>query len=263
MELGKRLKEARLAAGLSQRQLCGDEITRNMLSQIENGAARPSMDTLKYLAARLGKSVSYFLEEETVTSPNQTVMAAARAACRAGQWQKVLTALGDYRGKDPLFDEERALLGYLALTALAEDALANGRRPHAAALLEQAGELTSIYITAPLERRRLGLLARSTGRYEDLPAIDEELILRARAALEAGEHRRGAALLESAADQTGAEWNLLRGRACLKAGEFAAAAQYLHRAEGEYPTETAPLLETCYRELEDYKRAYEYACRQR
>ena len=39
MELGEKLRQARLAAGLSQRQLCGDVITRNMLSQIESGAA--------------------------------------------------------------------------------------------------------------------------------------------------------------------------------------------------------------------------------
>ena len=32
MELGEKLKQARLEAGLSQRQLCGEEITRNMLS---------------------------------------------------------------------------------------------------------------------------------------------------------------------------------------------------------------------------------------
>ncbi|MBQ9167969.1 MAG: helix-turn-helix transcriptional regulator, partial [Oscillospiraceae bacterium] len=78
MELGQRIRQARLEAGLSQRQLCGDEITRNMLSQIENGSAHPSMTTLRYLAERLGKSISYFLEEEAVTSPNQSVMAQAR-----------------------------------------------------------------------------------------------------------------------------------------------------------------------------------------
>ena len=38
MTIGQRLKQARLEAGLSQRQLCGDTITRNMLSLIENGA---------------------------------------------------------------------------------------------------------------------------------------------------------------------------------------------------------------------------------
>ena len=110
MELGKRLKEVRLSLGLSQRELCGDEITRNMLSQIENGSAKPSMDTLKYLAARLGKPVSYFLEEETVTSPNQAVMAAAREARKMGDWRGVLAAVADYRGRDPLFDEEKGLL---------------------------------------------------------------------------------------------------------------------------------------------------------
>ena len=98
MELGKRLKEVRLALGLSQRELCGDEITRNMLSQIENGAARPSMDTLKYLAGKLGKPVSYFLEEETVTSPNQDVMRRAREACRLGDWRLTLAMLEDYKG---------------------------------------------------------------------------------------------------------------------------------------------------------------------
>ena len=74
MTLGEKLKQARLEAGLSQRQLCGDVITRNMLSQIENGSARPSMDTLKYLASRLGKPVSYFLEEEAEVPANLAVM---------------------------------------------------------------------------------------------------------------------------------------------------------------------------------------------
>jgi transcriptional regulator with XRE-family HTH domain len=60
MELGEKLRQARLEAGLSQRQLCGEEITRNMLSLIENGSAKPSMKTLQYLAARLGKASAIF-----------------------------------------------------------------------------------------------------------------------------------------------------------------------------------------------------------
>ena len=47
MELGEKLRQARLEAGLSQRQLCGEDITRNMLSQIEHGSAKPSMKTLQ------------------------------------------------------------------------------------------------------------------------------------------------------------------------------------------------------------------------
>ena len=60
MGLGEKLRLARQEAGLSQRALCGGEITRNMLSQIEHGTARPSMKTLQYLATRLGKPVSTF-----------------------------------------------------------------------------------------------------------------------------------------------------------------------------------------------------------
>ena len=79
MELGKKLRAARQEAALSQRERCGDQITRNMLSQIENGAARPSMDTLQYLAGRLGKSVSFFLEDGAI-DPEQCRMEQARAA---------------------------------------------------------------------------------------------------------------------------------------------------------------------------------------
>ena len=69
MSIGQRLKQARLEARLSQRQLCGDVITRNMLSQIENGSAKPSMDTLRYLAGELKKPVGYFLGEDAVLAP--------------------------------------------------------------------------------------------------------------------------------------------------------------------------------------------------
>ena len=258
MELGKRLKEARLALGLSQRQLCGEEITRNMLSQIENGAARPSMDTLKYLAGKLGKSVSYFLEEETVTSPNQEVMARTREAFRLGDWHLVLAMLEDYRGRDPLFDEEAGLLKMTALLEAARQALEEGKRPYAQALLERAGEAETMY--APLaERRRLVLAAKITGDPAMLPNIDEELLLRA----EAAEPERAAALLDGAEGQDSPKWNLLRGRTHLALGEFQNAARCLHRAEESYPQETAKLLENCYRELEDYRMAYFYACKQR
>ena len=63
MSIGSRIKAARLEAGLSQRQLCAEHMTRNMLSQIESGSANPSMKTLQYLAQQLGKPVSFFLEE--------------------------------------------------------------------------------------------------------------------------------------------------------------------------------------------------------
>ena len=259
MELGKRLKEARLALGLSQRQLCGDEITRNMLSQIENGSARPSMDTLRYLASRLGRPVSYFLEEEIVTSPNQSVLAAARAARKAGDWQGVLDALENYRPRDPLFDEEMGLLRFCALLDGAQAALGEGKRPYARDLLERADRVQTIYRGAELNRRFSLLLARAGGKTE-LPDLDEELLLRAGLAEDPWE---AAALLDAVRDRETPRWNLLRGQAHAKAGEWEAAARCLTKAEAACPREAIPLLEQCYRELEDYKMAYFYACKQR
>ncbi len=51
--LGKKLKEARLAKKMTQAEVVGNFITRNMLSQIESGAAMPSVKTLSYLAGVL------------------------------------------------------------------------------------------------------------------------------------------------------------------------------------------------------------------
>ena len=139
MDLGERLTNARLEAGLSQRQLCGEEITRNMLSQIEHGTAQPSMDTLRYLAARLGKPVSFFLEEDTVCSPNQTVMEKARAAFDRGDHGGALEALKAFREPDAIFGRERELLAYLSLLGAAEAAVRVGRVLYALELLARAG----------------------------------------------------------------------------------------------------------------------------
>ena len=66
-ELGKRIKEARLARKMTQQDVVGDFITRNMLSQIESGTATPSVKTLTYLAKVLQLPVNYLLPDELET----------------------------------------------------------------------------------------------------------------------------------------------------------------------------------------------------
>ena len=66
-ELGKRIKEARLARKMTQSDVVGDFITRNMLSQIESGNATPSVKTLTYLAKVLQLPVNYLLPDELET----------------------------------------------------------------------------------------------------------------------------------------------------------------------------------------------------
>lgn len=268
MELGQRIRLSRMEAGLSQRQLCGETITRNMLSQIENGTAKPSMGTLTFLATQLGKPVSYFLEEMAVTSPNLDAMTRARDAWRQGDAQRVIAELEHYREPDAVFNEECRLLKHLAVLHSAERAMREGKLLLAQKLLEEQGTIGTGYCAEMLERKRLLLLGKAARQQrrevcEKLPPLDEELLLRAQDALAQGQLQRGAALLDAAEDQLCPEWNYLRGEVYLAEGRFSEATACYHRAEETLPEQTAPRLERCYRELEDFKQAYHYACLQK
>ena len=64
MTIGEKIKERRIAAGLTQAQLASNHLTRNMICTIESGKAMPSLKTLQYLSDRLGVSIRYFTEPE-------------------------------------------------------------------------------------------------------------------------------------------------------------------------------------------------------
>ncbi len=64
VKLGNRIRERRKELRLTQSAVCGDYITRNMLSRIETGNACPSIDTLVYLADKLMMPVEYFLSRD-------------------------------------------------------------------------------------------------------------------------------------------------------------------------------------------------------
>ncbi len=63
MKLGEKIRLARQNAGMTQAELAGDFITRNMLSQIENGLAMPSLQTALYIADRLGVDAGILFSE--------------------------------------------------------------------------------------------------------------------------------------------------------------------------------------------------------
>ena len=63
MNIGRKIKELRVEKLMTQSELAGSEITRNMLSRIENGAALPSLGTILYLAQKLGVPAGYLLSE--------------------------------------------------------------------------------------------------------------------------------------------------------------------------------------------------------
>lgn len=262
MDIGHRIKTARLEAGLSQRQLCADVVTRNMLSLIESGKARPSMDTLRHFARTLDKPLSWFLEEDTVTSPNQAVMESCEKAYGLGEYAAVLSQLELYRAPDPVFDNTRYLLEVLACEALAKQAVDQGKKQYALQLLDRADEAAGKTAYAPDASHRTLLRWQAepqSAKTARLP-ITESLMLHAHKALQENDPARAAALLDVAIS-TPPQWHLLRGIAALQLADGAQAVRHLHAAEAAYPAETAPLLEQAYLSLGDYRHAYEYAKR--
>lgn len=271
MELGEKIRQARLEAGLSQRQLCGERVTRNMLSQIENGAARPSMETLTYFAGRLGRPLSWFLDENTVLSPNRAAMDDARRALDSGDFDAAAKALEGYVCPDETYDREYRLMLWQTEIALGERAASQGREPHALQYFRRAESLEAMPPLRGLpELRTRRLLAQGRLRgvclrelISSLPDLDGELLFRAAAALEAGDGGQAARLLDAASDWESPHWNYLRGRCYLLEKDYPRAERCLHGAERDYPRQVYPLLEQCCREQEDYRQAYYYACKQR
>lgn len=265
MSLGEKLRQARLEAGLSQRALCGEEITRNMLSRIENGAAQPSMRTLQYLAARLDKPMSFFLEEQALVSANRQIMESVRQLYDLGQFEQALEVLADFAEPDPVYDREKALLTVLTRLAAAEQAINQRKERYARELLE-ATDTRGVYCGEALNRQRVLLLGRLGGAQRlcnQLPSLDEELALRASEAIRQGDVRRGTHLLEAMQRRDSPKWMLLRGEAYLAENAYQNAVRCFRRAEEAFPEKAIPRLENCYRELGDYKQAYLYACKQK
>src|SRR3954462_5793425 len=54
LRLGERLRQLRVAAGLTQSDLAGERFSKEYVSQIERGKTRPTRETIEWLATRLG-----------------------------------------------------------------------------------------------------------------------------------------------------------------------------------------------------------------
>lgn len=65
--LGLRIRKLRKQQKLTLEALAGDQLTKGMLSLIENGKAQPSMESLSYIAKRLGIESSELMEDVSQT----------------------------------------------------------------------------------------------------------------------------------------------------------------------------------------------------
>ena len=136
LERGKRIKEARISKKMTQSEVVGDFITRNMLSQIESGTATPSVKTLEYLAETLDIPISELMpstgselyedirgEVRGETVPLEKLML-AKEFFSAGRYREAYAEIGSEQDAGGLSDEFYAVKAkclYMLARELAEE----------------------------------------------------------------------------------------------------------------------------------------------
>lgn len=280
MNIGERIRDLRTSKLMTQSELAGTHITRNMLSRIENGAANPSLSTILYIAGRLNVPAGFLLAEEGDEIVYRKV----------GNLSNIKRAymIEDWRGcrslclsACPAPDDEISLLLANCDAAIAVEEFWNGKLRSACRFFDEAlgyAEKT-IYPTDAAEAtarvffRYMGRISQTL--YSDM--LDEEknvqlcavtplvAYLDALDALEKGDEALADAFLATAVADS-FEYVHIRSRQLMLNGEYKVAQRLmLQLLRSETPLKSVALytvlceLEICCREIEDFKGAYNYA----
>lgn len=168
--VGRRLREARERAGLSQRNLSFDGCTAAYISRVEAGARVPSLQVLRELGQKLGVSTEY-LATGAEADPLEALLTEADAATR---FDDLDHAEATYR--HVLASEAPASATAAALMGLGEIASRRGNQREAVELLERAshGELTPEQHAWASDR--LGRAYALLGEYESSLAVFERAL---------------------------------------------------------------------------------------
>jgi tetratricopeptide (TPR) repeat protein len=93
--LGDRVRQLRIAKGLTQTELAGERFSKEYVSQIERGKTRPTEDTTEWLAERLGVDKS-FLETGVSSSERErveSVIVRAEAALESNGYEEAVAEI--------------------------------------------------------------------------------------------------------------------------------------------------------------------------
>lgn len=118
-ELGKKLKSARIAKKMTQSEVVGDFITRNMLSQIESGSATPSMKTLEYLAGVLEIPMERLVsdQEDYSAAPVTAMLSEIKKLLKEESYAEIL----EYEDSTGMLGDEFHAIRSIAMLRLAEE----------------------------------------------------------------------------------------------------------------------------------------------
>jgi tetratricopeptide (TPR) repeat protein len=152
LRLGERLRQLRVAGGMTQTELAGDRFSKEYVSQIERGKTRPTSETILWLAGRLGVDAGFLANGVSADERGRVDAGLARA-----------DALLEARRNDEAleeFDRIRAAVLATGMPELEAHALSGeatvrmrqGEVREAITLLERARGLTEAPAFSDVER---------------------------------------------------------------------------------------------------------------
>lgn len=102
MNIAKRIRTLRQARHMTQSDLAGDQISREMISMIETGRIQPSLETLQYIARQLDITPAQILADETEEGEFQATALREKMFRRydAGDWDAAIALAQSSEGVD-------------------------------------------------------------------------------------------------------------------------------------------------------------------
>lgn len=161
--LGKRIKEARLAKKMTQAEVVGSFITRNMLSQIESGTATPSVKTLEYLSNVLEVPLAYLMPNQTEDNEGDSYaeLVEIKGLYKSGNY----TDAANFNAVSDMFEDEICAIKAKSLLELAKAGLSQ-KDP---AVLQQAVD----HAKSAAELSSQGIYSNSSVKTEAVLTLSE------------------------------------------------------------------------------------------
>src|SRR5579862_1636569 len=175
IRLGERLRQLRVAAGLTQSDLAGERFSKEYVSQIERGKTRPTTETIQWLADRLGVDAG-FLASGVAADERARIEGALTRAEALYEAQEDEEAVAAF---EPLAAAVRATgLPELQVRALVGSGLAKMRVGNHRAALELLNEARAISETESFsDVERADVLLRLGGCRYQLSSVQTALAL--------------------------------------------------------------------------------------